>query len=48
MDLNWFIIVISILSIIGTVALPIGLVYLTVKRLGTPPDAQDGGGVGES
>lgn len=40
MDLNWFIIGISIFAIVGTVALPIGLVYLSVKRLGTPPDAQ--------
>lgn len=40
MDLTPFIITISIVTIIATVALPIGAVVYMVKRLGTPPDAQ--------
>jgi len=40
MDLTPFIITISIVTIIATVALPIAAIVYMVKRLGTPPDAE--------
>ena len=43
MDLTPFIIIISIVTIVATVALPILAVVYTVKRLGVPPDAEQPG-----
>jgi Tfp pilus assembly protein FimT len=42
-DLTPFIIIISIVTILATVALPILAVVISVRRLGTPPDAEQPG-----
>lgn len=43
MDLTPFIIILSIVTILATIALPILAVVYTVKRLGAPPDAEQPG-----